>query len=695
LNSADGQLRRDLADNALWILLVVLTPLWVNPWAQQPFELAKVTLARTLIWVLFGLVLVRSHRAGPSLWDSVRTNPLAMPVTLLAVVIVVTTVTAVDWRLSLWGSYDRAQGAVTLLSYLLLFFLASHQLRSLSRARLVMQAMVACGGALALLGIAQALGWNPFNFLSDARSQIYITLGRANFVGAYLAMLSPLALAMMLQARDRRRQIGFGVVLAAMVIVIVLTTSRGAWVAAAVALSIVAISWWGHHISVRLRYVAWSAIILLVLSGPIAVFLPNVAQSGSSAARTSIWQGSLELIAQRPLLGYGADSMGIVFPAVYPPELVYDLGRDFFVDRAHNLILDWGIASGLPGMIAFGLIVVLFVQVVWGAIAVEPSGPKRALLIAILASVLGNLTNNLVSFDVTTTAAATWLLMGMGIALTAPTLDDLPEQPARAKQTGWQWTGIVFVLAGLALAVWQANLRPMLADIAARSAARAVQAGNVDAAIALGERAVQRWPLEPAHYLSLSSYYWTLATLDVDEASLWLERADSLLIQARTLRPADPTLWLVAGSFYAAASHQFGSQTAHLADQSFQQAVTLSPNNAHLYTSWGEIILSRGDAAAAAPLLRRAVQLDASSGIAYLHLGQAEQALGRVEIAIADYLEAVRLLPDSAPAYTGLASAYWALEETNQALAAIEAALLKDPDYSPAKELRQIILAGE
>ena len=163
----------------------------------------------------------------------------------------------------------------------------------------------------------------------------------------------------------------------------------------------------------------------------------------------------------------------------------------------------------------------------------------------------------------------------------------------------------------------------------------------------------------------------------------------------RTLRPADPTLWLVAGSFYAAASHQFGSQTAHLADQSFQQAVTLSPNNAHLYTSWGEIILSRGDAAAAAPLLRRAVQLDASSGIAYLYLGQAEHALGRVEIAIADYLEAVRLLPDSAPAYTGLASAYWALEETNQTLAAIEAALLKDPDYSPAKELRQIILAGE
>ena len=49
----------------------------------------------------------------------------------------------------------------------------------------------------------------------------------------------------------------------------------------------------------------------------------------------------LPLLAQRPLLGYGPDTLELVFPAVYPPELVYYQGRGILVDRAHNLLLDW------------------------------------------------------------------------------------------------------------------------------------------------------------------------------------------------------------------------------------------------------------------------------------------------------------------------------------------------------------------
>jgi cytochrome c-type biogenesis protein CcmH/NrfG len=73
--------------------------------------------------------------------------------------------------------------------------------------------------------------------------------------------------------------------------------------------------------------------------------------------------------------------------------------------------------------------------------------------------------------------------------------------------------------------------------------------------------------------------------------------------------------------------------------------------------------LENGDPARAAPLLRKAVLLDASNGEVYLSLSAAELALGRLEIALADYREAVRLLSESDQACAGLAQCYWQLHQ--------------------------------
>ena len=50
----------------VWLLIVLLTPLFVNLWVEQQFEASKVWLLRTLVWVL--AVLVAGWLAG---WFSV------------------------------------------------------------------------------------------------------------------------------------------------------------------------------------------------------------------------------------------------------------------------------------------------------------------------------------------------------------------------------------------------------------------------------------------------------------------------------------------------------------------------------------------------------------------------------------------------------------------------------------------------
>ena len=683
---APGRLK--MAQETGWLLLVVLVPLWVNLWGQQPFELHKAALLITLVWLVAGLILVEYVVTGRSPRRAWQTNPLSGAVALLALVLVITTATAVQWRLSLWGSYERSQGAITLLTYLLLFLLAAEQFTTLPRARQVIRALVAASGLIVLFSLGQALGWNPFNLVSDARSPLYATLGRANFVGAYLALLVPLTLALLLSAPGRWRQAWLAL-LVGQIGVIGLTLARSAWLATAVALSLFLLLCYGPRLGRRWRRLAGGGVALLLLSGPLSVFWIGQQQGGSTAARLSIWQGAVELIRQRPLLGYGADALGLIFPRVYPPELVYFQGRDFFVDRAHNLFLDWAIIAGLPGLLAFGLLLLLFVIVSLKALRRPLPFAQRALLAAILAAVLGNVANNLTSFDVTPTAMATWLLMGMGVALAAP--PPLPGEAVGGKRPLRQWALSGLLLVGVGTAVWLLNVRPLLADIASHSSQRYAQMGNWEASVAAAEQAVASWPDEPAHHLRLSQSSWRQAAAHPADAANWLAQAENSLLAARQLRPDDPILWRQTAQFYEAAAGQFGLDAYHLAEMAYRQAAALAPNQAAIYTSWGQLHLTRGDPETAAPLLRHAVILDGSDGEAYLYLGAAELALGRLDEALADYREAVRLLPQSGPAYAGLAHCYWQMGDRLEAETAVAAALQHDPHNPQANALRQAI----
>jgi tetratricopeptide (TPR) repeat protein len=277
----------------------------------------------------------------------------------------------------------------------------------------------------------------------------------------------------------------------------------------------------------------------------------------------------------------------------------------------------------------------------------------------------------------------------MGVALAAPPA--VQDPPLEKPQTFWSWVQVGFIFMGIGVAAWQLNGRPLMADVAARSAHQFAQKDNLLNAIAAGERAVALWPVEPAHHLLLGSVYWQQAVANPVTAQTQLARAEAALLAARQLQPEDPTIWLHTAQFYISVARQFGGETRPLADAAYGQALQLAPNQAAIYTDWGRVYLAEGDAEAAAPLLRQAVRLDASSGEAYLYLGAAELALGRLEIALADYQEAVRLLPESSEAYAGLADGYWRLDRPQEARWAVAEALRRDPHNTQAVALRQLM----
>ncbi len=389
-----------------------------------------------------------------------------------------------------------------------------------------------------------------------------------------------------------------------------LTLARGAWLAAMVGGVVFTLLWFGNRLGRNLKRGAWVAAGLLALAGPVTVFVAGSSGSGSAAARFTIWRAVLDLIRQRPLLGYGADNLGLVFPTVFPPELVYYQGRAFFVDRAHNVWLDWLVTTGIPGLLAFLLVMVTFLWAVGRAWRRPLPRRKRALLAGITAAVGALLVNNLVSFDITATATLFWLLLGMGAGLAAPPAQRPAERPARHSPGRFLLAGLLGVL--WIAAVWQVNARPVLADISARQAEQLARRGDWHGAAEAASTAVTRWPVEPAHHLRLSQAYYRLALDDPAHAPEWLGRSEVALLAARDLRPGDAAVWQQAARFYVSVARQFDQPTAALGHLAYRQALARAPNDASLYLDWGRTYLQTGQPAAARSLLAKAAALDAT-----------------------------------------------------------------------------------
>jgi tetratricopeptide (TPR) repeat protein len=90
----------------------------------------------------------------------------------------------------------------------------------------------------------------------------------------------------------------------------------------------------------------------------------------------------------------------------------------------------------------------------------------------------------------------------------------------------------------------------------------------------------------------------------------------------------------------------------------------------------------------AAARFRQAVDLDATDGYAFAHLGDAELAMGQIEEAEAAYRQAVHWQPELSPAHSGLAHCLWLQGQRLEAERALRRALELDPDNPAGLALR-------
>ena len=652
-----------------WLALVVGLPLFIAPWGQNVFELPKAILLWMAVTVMGATWLV--HRQQ----QEMRPGPHAAPViwTLaVGVALVASTLFSTNRLQSAQGSYERMQGALTTLCQLALFLMIVDRLRSPAQVERLMAAVAWGSAPVALYGLLQALKLDPLPWTAEG-SPVISTLGRSNFVGAYLVLVLPITFACLVQARDKARARYAGLFVTQLAC-LAATMSRAAWLGAFAAGGVLCLAIIWQRGRRRLAVIAACVGFLGLVGGIVALpFIPNL--TGSIGARGVIWRATGPLIAVRPLLGYGPETFGQVFTSVFPPELVYLQGRGVIVDRAHNLILDTLATTGVVGLLTYAMLIGTILVKGTRTLLESPDRQTRGIVTAGLAAIIGHLVETQFSFAVTTTATLFWILLGILVAQWNSS-DSRPADIADGHRVPWPRR--VLAIAAL-VTVLPASVAVFVADTHAGQSHRTQTVADLQRSVTAMEHALALWPTQPAYHEHLSWLHLQLAQRGFDVTAEF-QSAEAALDAARRLAPGNYRIWAGFGELYTEWGKAGDPARFAQAESAFRQAVTLFPGSAMLHTGWGVSYMAQDRIDEAAVQFHQAAHLDHTDAWAYWRLGDALLAQDDLAGAEEAYRNAVRWAPDLAEPYRGLGHIYYRQDRFEAALLAYQTASNLAPD---------------
>ena len=127
------------------------------------------------------------------------------------------------------------------------------------------------------------------------------------------------------------------------------------------------------------------------------------------------WKNSIDLIKNRPILGYGPETQHLNFVRYYTPEFAALEAINTYPDRAHNEILDRLLISGITGLISYlfliGLAFWLGLKYVFQARGGE--NQESSAMLVLLTGLLAYLISIQFSFHVIPTAIYFWAYLAI------------------------------------------------------------------------------------------------------------------------------------------------------------------------------------------------------------------------------------------------------------------------------------------
>lgn len=588
-----------VADMALLLSAVVaLLPLILTPHVLFYYDFTP-----KIAVLLLGTALALPLALGRERARSAGLRWLAILLLAQALSVAMATAFSTDRALSLGGGNWRRFGLVTQCAMLLFVWIAAQfAAGNPDRARRLLRVMAAAGVPVALYGIAQYFGWDPFinpelYHVGEAPLTIVRppgTLGHADYLAGYLEYVVFAGAALALTGEGVWKALGIAAEVSGGVAIVLSGTRAGmlGLIAGALFLAL----WLRPRIRARTGaavLAAAAAIGVLYVSSaglPLRNRTRWFLEDPLGGGRLLLWRDTLHMAATRWAAGWGPDTFSINFPRYQSVELEKAY-PDYYQESPHNIFLDAFAAEGISGLILSLGFPVLGLYWFWRT-------RHERLSAALAAMLLAGLVNQQFSSFVLPTAVFFHLTVALLVAQGA---HSAPE--ARDRTGKHAYAALAALPVSAALAIFAVQL--LLADGALAEVDRLIRDGRLgDSAVAY--QRVERW--SPPGMRTDLWYSRTIAgavqrTKNPNEAIPAWQQALAAGVRAAGTAEERQNAWFSLAHLYA-----YQNDFPHT-EQSLRASISCGPNwfkphwvLAQVLRSAGRLEEARAEAALAANL---------------------------------------------------------------------------------------------
>jgi len=390
------------------LFLIPFTLLIVDSKALFPFITTKAIFFRILVTIglVFALWL---YLLNPNTFP--KKNYLLWALILFFLVNIISTIFSVNSYRSFWGNAERMDGTWSLFFYLSYFFLLLTLFQFNPQAKkTIFYSILIVTTLISLIEIQQA-----FIYKQDRPSA---TLGNPTYIGFLNLLTIFLILYFYFSTKNNFERYFYILLILLNLLSLIASQTRGSILGLLVGIFVFSFFYLLlSKIEIKKKILAFSLFFVfliaffLFLKTELALQIPGIKRISETLQnpvsvfpRIFAWKIFLNAFREKPLFGWGPETMPIAFFANFDPE-IFNYEQAIF-DRPHNKFIEILASTGIFGFIAWFLIFIAFIYYVF---KIENFYQK----ITLLAFIFAYLAQNFSLFDM----QASYILFFYGLSL--------------------------------------------------------------------------------------------------------------------------------------------------------------------------------------------------------------------------------------------------------------------------------------
>jgi len=554
-------------------------------------------------------------------------NILTIVVSLFIGIIILTSFTGINFEKSLWGSFNRMGGVITFIHFFGFFIILS----SVFKDRKDWERIFSFSILVGVLVIFLILFSSQFSIKEGG------TLWNSSFLASYLLFNIYFALILFLIKRGIWR-IFYGVSMVVLLSALFLSGCSGAIVSFFISLFLLAL---GYCIFLKRKLLKWfifGILLVFIIFSSILLFTKSnfikneskiILENYSLQARFIIWKISWEGWKEKFLFGWGPENFDLVSSKYFNPELAMaKYGSKAVFDRAHNIILDIGVTSGIIGVLSY---LTIFITIFFNLFKKQKEYLKKdesVLFLGLAVLLIVYFIQNLLVFD----TVNSYIMFFLTLAFVNYILDKKRSKEFDGKEISkkciYSWIGVILIISVI-LMTYFGDIQPARASFYINKALNT----TLKESIPLFQKSFR---IHLMSQLNGSKYFYSKViqslygpVMDREVIKNELKIVEEELEKNIKKNPLDFYSYLQLADIYNN-SFQFtrDGRKLILAESTLREAIFLSPGNQQGYWKLADIMFSQGRYEEQFELLQKAIDLEPNLSDSHWYLAIAYKMTG-------------------------------------------------------------------